>query len=358
MIILQKTKEMKYQIKITDYIGSWTQRMVSEGLSQYQGKHVDILVSSYGGSVQAGMNIFRAIKDHGDVTVWFNGFVASAATFLAMGAKEVKMSKYSLLLIHKCMSTHFIWDDLNEEQIGQLIKDLQRQQGDQQKIDNIISYIYADRTGKDKDAILRMMSEARWLDKDECKDAGLVDSFFDGEPVAITEDMQNFFKYNNMPQLPDFVNEWAEDRCEESLLKRIQNLFAKNGKETNNEQPLNTFTMNKSRKSINEVLQVEGLECDEKQNATVSSDMLAKLDARISADATAIADKDKQIQDLTKELEDLKKAEQGLKDEKASLEQQVKDLKGKPAGESHQHVEEETCDDASAEYINTLSQFV
>lgn len=58
------------------------------------------------------------------------------------------MSKYTLLLVHKCSTEQFVWSALNEEEIGSLIEQLQKQQEKQQKIDNIIANVYCDRSGK------------------------------------------------------------------------------------------------------------------------------------------------------------------------------------------------------------------
>lgn len=140
---------MKYQISITGYIGSWTKFMVRDILNNNKGKHVDVAIDSPGGAVSAGLAICQMFKDHGDVTVDFQaGFSASAATICAMGAKKIRMNKYSLLLVHKCSTEQFVWSALNEEEIGSLIEQLQKQQEDQQKIDNIIANVYCDRSGK------------------------------------------------------------------------------------------------------------------------------------------------------------------------------------------------------------------
>ena len=204
---------MKYQISITGYIGSWTKFMVRDILNNNKGKHVDVAIDSPGGAVSAGLAICQMFKDHGDVTVDFQaGFSASAATICAMGAKKIRMNKYSLLLVHKCSTEQFVWSALNEEEIGSLIEQLQKQQEDQQKIDNIIANVYCDRSGKKHEDIIKVMSEAKWHTVDECIDLGLVDESMDGKPAEITESTQNFIKYNNLPALPEVVNSWYEKK--------------------------------------------------------------------------------------------------------------------------------------------------
>ena len=179
---------MKYQISITGYIGSWTKRMVHDILNDNKGKHVDVSIDSLGGEASAGLSICQMFKSHGDVTVDFQaGFSASAATICAMGANKIRMSKYTLLLVHKCSTEQFVWSALNEEEIGSLIEQLQKQQENQQKIDNIIANVYCDRSGKNHEDIIKVMSEARWHTVDECIELGFVDEVMDGKPAEITE---------------------------------------------------------------------------------------------------------------------------------------------------------------------------
>lgn len=54
------------------------------------------------------------------------------------------------------------------------------------------------------------MSEAKWHTVDECIELGLVDESMDGKPADITEQTQDFIKYNNLPVLPEVVNSWYD----------------------------------------------------------------------------------------------------------------------------------------------------
>ncbi|MBQ7690481.1 MAG: ATP-dependent Clp protease proteolytic subunit, partial [Muribaculaceae bacterium] len=93
---------MNYQIIIDDYIGDWLsdtdKQSVRRKLDSYKGKHVDVKISSLGGSLDDGLDIRQQFIDHGDVTAYLHGFVASAATVIAMGAKKIVMGKYALFL--------------------------------------------------------------------------------------------------------------------------------------------------------------------------------------------------------------------------------------------------------------------
>ena len=78
---------MKYQLYINAPIG-WpiSAQYVRSVLADYQGKHVDVYVNSFGGSVVDALDIRQQFIDHGDVTCHIHGMTASAATLLATGA--------------------------------------------------------------------------------------------------------------------------------------------------------------------------------------------------------------------------------------------------------------------------------
>ena len=342
---------MKYHIQINGYIGSWTKRMVHDILDDYNGKHVDVAIDSLGGEVSAALAICQMFKTHGDVTVDFQaGFSASAATICAMGAKKIRMSKYSLLLVHKCSTEQFVWSALNEEEIGSLIESLQKQQENQQKIDNIIANVYCDRSGKKHEDIVKVMSEAKWHTVEECLELGLVDESMDGKPVDITEHTQDFIKYNNLPVLPEVVNSWYSKKS--GFLNR---LFGRD--DTHNNSVLD---MIKKWTHINNVLNIEGIEAEESaKDCMLSKEQMQALEDKMAADSNSIKAKDEEItkgKDTVKSLEDKVKA---LEQEKKDLESKVKDLENEPGGDTHTQVDDTKANDNfSDQVLNTLIQFV
>ena len=114
---------MRYQLTIDDYIGNWgySKRYVRSVLSNYAGKHVDVKISSLGGDLNHALDIRKQFIDHGDVTVYLSGFVASAATVIAMGAKHVVIDEFAMFLVHKCSNFIDAWGSYNADQMQQLI---------------------------------------------------------------------------------------------------------------------------------------------------------------------------------------------------------------------------------------------
>lgn len=340
---------MKYQISITGYIGSWTKLMVRDVLKDNKDKHVDVAIDSLGGEVSAGLAICQMFKSHGDVTVDFQaGFSASAATICAMGAKKIRMSKYSLLLVHKCSTEQFMWESLNEEQIGSLIEQLQKQQENQQKIDNIIANVYCDRSGKKHEDIVKVMSEAMWHTVDECIELGLVDEAMDGKPADITEQTQDFIKYNNLPVLPEVVNSWYDKKP--SIIDR---LF---GKDKSQNKIIN---MIKKWTHINNVLNIEGIEAeDSAKNCTISQEQMQKLEDKIAADSKAVTDKDTELQKVKDEKKELETKVKNLEKERDDLKDKVKDLEEEPGGDTHTAVDDTKVEDfCSDQVLDALNQF-
>ena len=336
---------MKYQISITGYIGSWTKRMVHDVLNENKGKHVDVAIDSLGGAVSAGLAICQMFKNHGDVTVDFQaGFSASAATICAMGAKTIRMSKYSLLLVHKCSTEQFLWSALNEEEIGTLIEQLQKQQEDQQKIDNIIANVYCDRSGKKHEDIIKVMSEAKWHTVEECISLGFVDEAMDGKPVEITESTQDFIKYNNLPVLPEVVNSWYEKKP--GFLNRF---FGKDNSHKN------VLDMIKKWTHINNVLNVEGIEAEESaKDCTISQEQMQKLEDKIAADSSSIETKDQELDKVKNEKKELEDKVKNLEKEKGDLENKVKDLEKEPGGETHTTVDDTKVEDFCSDQVSDV----
>lgn len=340
---------MKYQISITGYIGSWTKLMVRDVLKDNKDKHVDVAIDSLGGEVSAGLAICQMFKSHGDVTVDFQaGFSASAATICAMGAKKIRMSKYSLLLVHKCSTEQFMWESLNEEQIGSLIEQLQKQQENQQKIDNIIANVYCDRSGKKHEDIVKVMSEAKWHTVDECIELGLVDESMDGKPADITEQTQDFIKYNNLPVLPEVVNSWYDKKP--SFIDRIF------GKDKSQNKIIN---MIKKWTHINNVLNIEGIEAeDSAKDCTISKEQMQKIEDKMAADADSIHDKDEALAKVKDEKKALEDKVKDLEKEKKTLEDKVKDLENEPGGSTSTAVDDTKVEDyCSDQVLNAIEQF-
>lgn len=183
---------MKYQLYINATIG-WpiSAQYVRSVLADYQGKHVDVYVNSFGGSVVDALDIRQQFIDHGDVTCHIHGMTASAATLLAMGAKKVTMSKFALFLVHQCSQWVDTWGHMNASELADTIAKLQKTADDLATVDQVAANIYAERTGKDAKLCAEWMKEAKWLTAEKCKELGLIDAICeDGNQTDVTDELR------------------------------------------------------------------------------------------------------------------------------------------------------------------------
>lgn len=180
---------MDYQIIINDYIGDWwsgtDKQSIRQKLASYKGKHVDVKISSLGGSLDDGLDIRQQFLDHGDVTAFLHGFVASAATVIAMGAKKIVMGKYALFLVHQCSNYVFEWGQMNATELQELIDRLQKNKEDNEKIDMVLAAMYASRCkNHTQEELLDLLKESKWLTAQEALDWGFVDEILDADEEA------------------------------------------------------------------------------------------------------------------------------------------------------------------------------
>ena len=174
-----------FHLELTGEVGGYEfdTKKVKKLLAQYPGKHVDVLVDSFGGSLPVGLSICGAIRDHGDVTVHYRGMSASAATIVSMGAKRVCIAPEAMYLVHKASMEFFDWAQRNADELEDFIKALQSQKDDLDTIDRTIAELYAARCKKPVKDLLELMKNERWLTAKEALDWGFVDEITGAEPL-------------------------------------------------------------------------------------------------------------------------------------------------------------------------------
>ena len=71
-----------YNISLKGYVGGYDfdRSKVDKKLAKNEGKEINVLIDSLGGSLATGLSISAAFKNHGKVNVHFVGLYASAAT--------------------------------------------------------------------------------------------------------------------------------------------------------------------------------------------------------------------------------------------------------------------------------------
>jgi len=166
---------MSYKIYLydtdTDCIGSGSlsSSYVQSQLEAAAGDDVEVHISSVGGSAFDAIAIYDLLKKYeGNVITYVDALAASAASIVAMGGKNVVMSKYALLMIHKPM----VGTGGNADE---LLKDVQMLNIVQSRL----AQIYMDKTGLDGVTVNSLINSVTWLSADQALDLGFIDQVED-----------------------------------------------------------------------------------------------------------------------------------------------------------------------------------
>lgn len=171
----------QYALHLKGFVGGadFDRNYVDFVLSKYEGKAVNVLIDSLGGSVATALSIASAFRNHGDVTVHFVGMNASAATIASLGAKHISIDANAMYLVHKCSSAFFEWGSLNADQFTTLIADCEKIKADLDKLDLNIASMYSAKCKKEPKALLDLMQKGGWLSAKDALDWGFVDEITD-----------------------------------------------------------------------------------------------------------------------------------------------------------------------------------
>lgn len=318
----------KYDLYLTGTVG-WS---ISAGYVKYvldnsKGKPVTVAISSLGGYVDTGLQIYELFKNHGDVTVEFLGMSASSATFMAMGAKNIRMAKNALILIHNSMTWVGEYGSRNKEQIDECIKRLKFQRDQLSTIDDILAQIYADRNGKSVEDVKAKMKVAAWIKAADAVEFGIVDEVIDAVKVdsATPQNIKNII-INDMglPPLPSGFNPESGEETPAGviqkamdLLKGLKNSFANN----QDSKMIKIFASTMALLAIK-----DGFQPNEQGDIVLTQDQMKKIDDQLKSQDDACKAAKTTIDKMKAEIDKLKSSI-------ASKDEEIKNLKEGP-GES------------------------
>jgi ATP-dependent protease ClpP protease subunit len=194
----------QYNLHLKGYVGGYDfdRDYVDYVLSKHDGKPVNVLIDSLGGSLATALSIASAFRNHGDVTVHFVGMNASAATIASLGAKHISIDASAMYLVHQCSMSVFEWDSLNSTQFEQLIAKYQQTKADLDKLDLNVASMYAMKCKKDKQALLKLMKVGGWLTAKEALDWGFVDEITncaEDEAPKLTDELASAMATAGLP---------------------------------------------------------------------------------------------------------------------------------------------------------------
>lgn len=347
---------MEYQIELCGDIGieECSFNYVQLMLAKFQDKPVNVRINSPGGYASDGFKIMQAFREHGQVTCFLEGLVASAATVVSMGAQKIVISPYTQYLIHQSASPILAWDMMNQDEIRDYIKDLKRQLSFNETLDKMAAQLYADRCGKEAKHMASLMQKAEWMTAQEVIDLGLADEMGErvGSPASLTPVMKAKLQAMQLP-LPDLLEEPAADQ---SFIQRIAFAVASiiNPKPVipvvTEPEPQTTVTMNKNFIAVMALLAIEAIaETDGKLSLDTDqmqkiNDALASLDALKGEKTTLqqqidqlnaqLTDKGNELTTLQSQMTEKDGQITTLQSQLAEKDQQIAALKAAPAAQT------------------------
>ena len=368
---------MEYQFIISGEIGvafDWwtgqrgtTANQVKSFLDAHKDEDVHIAVCSPGGYVDAGLQIYQHIKNHGRVHCHIIGMTASAATFLTMGAKEVDMVDGSLMLIHNVSTKVMEWQMANKEQLDQLIAFFQKERKDLDTIDRVIASLYAKRNGKSVEDCMEKMTAAAWLSPQDALDFGLIDSIVDDDDVKKksnrlrTTFSNSIFKDFGLPSLPADTTEDLsavvdqEGNPAEGFLQKVTAGIKKRLPKLFTDESTNP--MKKVFTCLCALLAVQDFEVTD-GNVTLTEEQTGKIEglvAQLEKDVKDAQAAEKAAKDAQTDLQ--KKLNQALQDVK-DRDQQIANLKKAPGAEDEvpagEHVDEGAGEITAQSMLNEI----
>ena len=219
-----------YNITLKGYVGGYDfdRATVDKELAKNEGKQVNVLIDSLGGSLATGLSISAAFKNHGNVNVHFVGLNASAATIASLGAAHISIDAGAMYLVHKCSMAFFEWGSLNSDQFATLIADCEKIKADLDKLDLNVAQIYAKKCRKPTADLLALMKVGGWLTAKEALDWGFVDEItdLDDEPAPkLTDALASAMASEGMPILNIPLAETDREGLFGKFLTAIASLF-------------------------------------------------------------------------------------------------------------------------------------
>ena len=298
-----------YHLSLKGYVGGWDfdRSDVDAVLADYDGKPVNVLIDSLGGSLATGLSISAAFRNHGKVNVHFVGLNASAATIASLGAAHISIDAGAMYLVHKCSMSFFEWGSLNSDQFSTLIKDCEKIKADLDKLDLNCAQLYASRCKRKTEDLLALMKVGGWLTAKEALEWGFVDEITDLSDEAapkLTDALASAMASEGMP-IPNIpISEADKESAFGKFIAALTSFF-KPSSNPISKAMIKTYTF------LSAVLADKPLTVKD-GSASISEEQLDAIENHIANLSKKVEDRDATIADLQARL-DAKPAEETKK---------------------------------------------
>ena len=140
-----------------------------------EGDRLEIKINSYGGYVDAGKEIYTTLRDRGDVDIDVESIAASAASMIAMAGRST-ISPVGMLMIH----------DVSACGVSGNRHDMKKMAEDLAQYDASIAEAYAEKTGMEVDAVMKLMDKETYLPAQRAVELGFIDAISEAKTTAKT----------------------------------------------------------------------------------------------------------------------------------------------------------------------------
>lgn len=169
-------------IYLYDIIDNWygiDSESFIKSLQEVKSRTINLRINSPGGDVFDARAIRTALMQHpAKVIAHIDGLAASAATYIAIGADEVRMADGAFFMIHKAWTLAIG----NADEIRSTADLLD-------KVDDSIANDYHKKTAQPKETLVDMMAKETWMNAQEAKELGFVDIVTDEQAVENSFDL-------------------------------------------------------------------------------------------------------------------------------------------------------------------------
>ncbi|CAM2773336.1 head maturation protease, ClpP-related [Fructilactobacillus fructivorans] len=188
---------------------------------------VEVNINSGGGDVDAASEIYSELKNASQpVTVNILGMAGSSASIIAMAGDKINIAPTARIIIHKASVSDV---QGNSDDLQGLVNMLS-------STDSAIANIYRDRTGQDKTAIAKMMTQTTQFNADEA-----VENHFADEVM---------FENNKAPQLTNSLNDIFSDKSVDKFYKIYKKAKQYDEIQTNREKHKKSETLTDKKRAI------------------------------------------------------------------------------------------------------------
>ena len=156
--------------------GGVTVNRIDAALRQIGDQPVEVHINSPGGDMFEGIAIYNRLLEHPQpINVKVMGLAASAASVIAMAGDKIEMGPASFLMIHNCWVVA-VGDRNDMAETASFLE----------PFDDAMAGVYAQRSGQDKAAVVKMLDAETWMSGSQALEKGFADALLGAD--AMQED--------------------------------------------------------------------------------------------------------------------------------------------------------------------------